>query len=1246
MVLTVSGLTGDVWADVILPAHVGEIINYPENIRSMTTTTIGADAYVVLGTDNGVTLVSIANPASPKQVSMPAGSPGGDVVVARILDETYAISVHSNGMDIIDITNPAEPVPVSSLDGIPAGSGGVDVAYIAGGTYAVVGAVDGIHIVDITNLAEPVRLTPFSVAAVEDVVVAYVTDGTYVISRHVDSVNVIDIGDPAKPKLASSMDAASFPPLAGTGNVAFAHKGTHILATSYENHALNILDITNPKSPALLTTINDGAQFGEMYGSGVVDIFEYDTKAYAMVVSHLDSGIQLVDITHTTHPTPAGEASHGYAFPNMPHIVDGGVISVEDQVLAVTISPSSLHILDITPLPYDVPASPSNPKNIAVVTDGDEFTALGGVRDVETFEADSRTYTVSVGDGMEGMQIIDITNPSNPEPVATVDTGHVPGLTDLREILAVTIGSGKYVLITYDNDVQILNVTNPFNPATVSHMSDGDVFAKLGGAYGIATFVDGSSVYGVVASYRDNGLQIIDMSNPLLPVAVSDVDTYSKVWKVDIVATDAHRYALAISEESVHVVDITVPRSPVYLSDTDRGQFHRPQDILAVTLDSTPYGMVSWFGKSPHPDGISILDLTDPNNPVEIGFLPDTYCHWIAFSVACKATSASGYFPVLGGALDLASISLGTNTFVVVASARDNGVQIINMTDPYSPYAVASLADAPTYVIGIGISSPDIFPALNGSASVAVTNIGTDTVALVAAPGDNSLQIIGMGSSAPTITGLRVNEVRSDAVLISWDAPNADILGYVVQRAEGFGPWTTIQPNYDPNMMSYYDTDLSSFTMYRYSVMALTDMGAGPPSLPVTATTLASLYIPAITITSTPPPTSPPSETDTTPSSTAPGKPTMTASILSGSTVGLSWTVSDTGSTPITHYTVQRTDSASSWTDVTTVNTSEYTDTGLSGDTAYTYRVSGTNSVGTSAWSNEVSVTVPTVPDAPTVTSVTYAQHQNTFRMAWGAPVNDGGSSITAYTIAYRITGTSWTTLTTVSGNTYEISMEMQPPLGAMYAVKATNIAGDSEYSDDKGWSLFSSAAAPGKPTMAASILSGSTVGLSWTVSDTGSTPITHYTVQRTDSASSWTDVTTVNTSEYTDTGLSGDTAYTYRVSGTNSVGTSAWSNEVSVTVPTVPDAPTVTSVTYAQHQNTFRMAWGAPVNDGGSSITAYTIAYRITGTSWTTLTTVSGNTYEISMEMQPPLGAMYAVKATNIAGDSEYSDAKGWSCC
>lgn len=80
----------------------------------------------------------------------------------------------------------------------------------------------------------------------------------------------------------------------------------------------------------------------------------------------------------------------------------------------------------------------------------------------------------------------------------------------------------------------------------------------------------------------------------------------------------------------------------------------------------------------------------------------------------------------------------------------------------------------------------------------------------------------------------------------------------------------------------------------------------------------------------------------------------------------------------------------------------DITVTGLTNGTAYTFTVTATNVIGTSAESStSASVTPATVPSSPTITAVSSGNAQAT--VSFTAPLNNGGSAITSYTATQRL---------------------------------------------------------------------------------------------------------------------------------------------------------------------------------------------------------------------------------------------------
>src|SRR3954463_1980850 len=121
------------------------------------------------------------------------------------------------------------------------------------------------------------------------------------------------------------------------------------------------------------------------------------------------------------------------------------------------------------------------------------------------------------------------------------------------------------------------------------------------------------------------------------------------------------------------------------------------------------------------------------------------------------------------------------------------------------------------------------------------------------------------------------------------------------------------------------------------------------------------------------------------------------------------------------------------------------------------------------------------------------------------------------------------------------------------YATVACQSAGEGLFS---AYDVAPPVTAPASPTVAASVdTTKGTTTLNWATPDNGGSPITGYQVYRGVSPSTEAPYASSTGTSFTDTAVSAGTTYYYRVVANNAAGSSAPSNEVSVTPTTVPGA-------------------------------------------------------------------------------------------
>ena len=134
---------------------------------------------------------------------------------------------------------------------------------------------------------------------------------------------------------------------------------------------------------------------------------------------------------------------------------------------------------------------------------------------MDTFTIGSSTYAIVAAFRDDGIQIIDVSNPANIVAVDALTDGASLQLDGAKGVDTFTIGANTYAIIASvdDNGVQIIDVSDPTNIVAKDHLTDGTSLT-LAGARGVKTFTIGSSTYAIVAAVNDNGVQIIDVSDP------------------------------------------------------------------------------------------------------------------------------------------------------------------------------------------------------------------------------------------------------------------------------------------------------------------------------------------------------------------------------------------------------------------------------------------------------------------------------------------------------------------------------------------------------------------------------------------------------------------------------------------------------------------------------------------------------------------------------------------------------------
>ncbi len=282
----------------------------------------------------------------------------------------------------------------------------------------------------------------------------------------------------------------------------------------------------------------------------------------------------------------------------------------------------------------------------------------------------------------------------------------------------------------------------------------------------------------------------------------------------------------------------------------------------------------------------------------------------------------------------------------------------------------------------------------------------------------------------------------------------------------------------------------------------------------------------------------------------------LTATAISSSSIILGWLDNSNNETNFrTERKLGLCTSANPWVPIATVlaNVITFTNTALSANTAYSYRVMAYNTFGNSGYSNCASATTglagtPNSTSGLTATSVAAGQ----INLAWA----DNSTNETGFRIFRRIGTGTWTLLFTTAANA--VSYPDTTALGNTstttysYYMRACNGAGCSP--------TTTVAVVPYRPTALAATVSPGQINLTWT--DTSANETGFQIVRKWGncaSMNSWITLATkaANSASHSDRGLTSGTTYAYRIrSFTRSIampyahGYSLWSTCVSAATP------------------------------------------------------------------------------------------------
>ncbi|NCR11151.1 MAG: hypothetical protein GPI95_24240, partial [Microcystis aeruginosa LG13-11] len=566
------------------------------------------------------------------------------------------------GLKIIDISNPTNPTLIDYYNDFSTVAYGVEVV----GNYAYLADYfDGLKIIDVSNFNNPSPLPSVTLAVSSTSVTE---DGTtnlvYTFTRTGDTTNLLTVNfttvdDTDWWKTAifntdySQTGAASFPSFPSeTGTVTFAANSATATVTIDPT-----ADTTVEDDETVSLTLTSGTDYTVGTTTPVTGmILNDDTSVTLQVVPSLvteDGTSNLVYYFYrdgvTTNALTVNYTVGGTATFNTDYSQTGAASFTSTTGTVTFAANATTATVTIDPTADNI-ADPDETVTLTLATGtgytvGTTTTVTGTINDdinppiptfISKYDTPGWVWDLKVvgnyaylADWTSGLQIIDISNPTNPTFKGNYDTDAAYGVEVVGNYAYIADGS---------SGLQIIDISNPTNPTFIGN------YDNFGAVLGV-------QVVGNYAYLVNNGassLEIIDISNPTNPTLKGSYDDDSDpAFGLQVVGNYAY---LADGESGLKIIDISNPTNPILKGSYDTSYAFGVQIV-------GNYAYVADWGS-----GLQIIDISNPTNPI----LKGSY----------YSSGQAANVQVIGNYAYLAAQSGGWGGY---------GLQIIDISNPTNP---------------------------------------------------------------------------------------------------------------------------------------------------------------------------------------------------------------------------------------------------------------------------------------------------------------------------------------------------------------------------------------------------------------------------------------------------------------------------------------------------------------------------------------------------------------------------------
>lgn len=564
------------------------------------------------------------------------------------------------------------------------------------GNYAFVGNFNSLEIIDISSPASPHHkgsLIDGKGGALLNGLTSIFISGSvaYITSYSSNALEIVNISKPYAPAhLSAVVNGNGSAKLSGPTSVYVSGNYAYVVGLG---KSLEIIDVANPSNPVHKSSLSDGVGGTILKGPTSIVV----KGNYAFISTSISSGtnaagIEIIDISNPSNPTHVTN----YNGVTGDHFGGTASLRIAGDYLYCLNNRGSLDIINIS--------NPKIPTHVGSFINGIDGSFLDSPTDI--FISDSLAYVTNTGGSRVSLEIIDISNPTNPVHKAALLQADNSWLTSPTSVWV----SNNHAFITNSNELDIVDVSNISTPRYVTSFHS--VQPPIAGP----TSVFVSEDFAFVTSQLSNALEIVDISDPVSPQHVGSLSSSLTgnapyLFSPNSVYVSGNfAYVASGSSNALEIIDISNPVAPVHkgsLLDGVGGAMLR--SACAISLSGSYAYIASWASSA-----LEIVDVSDPSAPVHKGSITDGS----------------------GGALLVAPDNLfikGNNVYVT--SYGSSSLEIIDVSDPSNPTHKGSISN----------SFSAFGPAfLNRPSSVYVSG----NYAYVTSQAGNQLDIIDVSDSA------------------------------------------------------------------------------------------------------------------------------------------------------------------------------------------------------------------------------------------------------------------------------------------------------------------------------------------------------------------------------------------------------------------------------------------------------------------------------------------------------------------